>query len=133
MYGLPEGGAGINHLAIGVTLVLTDIRCLQGRLRSAISLYEQSLQIAPELDEAVPLVMADLYLGLGVLNREQADVESATQNLLISIEFGERAALPDWQYRWHLAQARIKETQGDLNGAIEILDKAMNLYLSPTP
>ncbi len=120
-----------NNFSIGVALVLTDIRCLQGRLRNAISLYEQSLQLAAELDEAVPLVMADLYLGLSVLNREQADVEAATQNLLKSKELGERAALPDWQYRWHLAQARIKETQGDPNGAIELLNKAKNFYISP--
>jgi LuxR family maltose regulon positive regulatory protein len=68
---------------------------------------------------------------VSVLNREQGDLESAAQNLATSKELGEKAALPDWQYRIYLAQARIKETQGDPDGAIELLRKAEHLNLEP--
>jgi ATP/maltotriose-dependent transcriptional regulator MalT len=66
---------------------------------------------------------------LSVLNREQGDLETATENLLKSKELGEKAPLPDWQYRWYLAQARINETQGDPHGALELLREAEQLNL----
>jgi LuxR family maltose regulon positive regulatory protein len=62
-----------------------------------------------------------------MLNREQGDMEAATQHLLRSKELGELAALPGWQYRWCLAQARIKEDQGDLDAALTLLCDAEHL------
>jgi len=47
---------------------------------------------------------------------------------------GERAALADWPYRLRIAQARIKQSQGDMDGAIALLDEAQRLYFSsPVP
>ena len=77
---------------------------------------------------------ADLYLGLSKLYRERGDVEAAGQNLTKSVALGERAALADWPYRLRIAQARIKQSQGDLDGAIDLLDEAQQLYfISPVP
>jgi LuxR family maltose regulon positive regulatory protein len=120
--------------AISGTFVMADIRVAQGRLHEAVSTYEQSLQLATEHGEPVLRGTADLYLGLSVLHREQGDQEAATQHLLRSEELGEQAALADWQYRWCLAQARIKEAQGDLDGALDLLHEAERLYFrNPTP
>jgi LuxR family maltose regulon positive regulatory protein len=42
--------------------------------------------------------------------------------------------LPDWRYRLHRAQARFKATQGDLDGALDLLDKAERHYRrTPVP
>jgi LuxR family maltose regulon positive regulatory protein len=54
-------------------------------------------------------------------------MEAATQHLLRSKELGELAALPGWRYRWYLAQARIKETEGDFDAALKLLYDAEHL------
>jgi LuxR family maltose regulon positive regulatory protein len=120
--------AGNILFAISGTFVLADIRMAQGRLHEAVSTYQQSLQLAAGQGETVLRGTADLYLGLSVLHREQGDLEAARQHLLRSEELGEQAALPDWPCRVCLAQARIKETQGDLDGALNLLDEAERLY-----
>ena len=120
--------------AISGTYGLADIRIAQGRLREAISIYERTLQLAMAQGEPAIPGTADLYLGLSKLYRERGDVEAAEQNLTKSVALGERAALADWPYRLRIAQARIKQSQGDLDGAIALLDEAQRLYFtSPVP
>ena len=49
-------------------------------------------------------------------------------------ELGEQAASPIWRYRFCLAQARLKKTQGDLDGALDLLDEAERHYVrTPVP
>ena len=120
--------------AISGTYGLADIRIAQGRLREAISIYERTLQLAMAQGEPAIPGTADLYLGLSKLYRERGDVEAAGQNLTKSVALGERTALADWPYRLRIAQARIKQSQGDLDGAIALLDEAQRLYFSsPVP
>ena len=57
-----------------------------------------------------------MYVGLSELHREQNDLHAATQDLLRSKELGEFAGLPQNRYRWHVAMARLREAQGDLDG-----------------
>ncbi|MBK9943831.1 MAG: helix-turn-helix transcriptional regulator [Kouleothrix sp.] len=126
--------AGNLHFAISITYGLADIRRVQGRLYDAIRCYTQALQLA--LDQGEPLIRgtADLYLGLSELHREQADLEAATWHLLRSEELGEQAALPDWRYRLCRTQARFTEAQGDLAGALDLLDQAeRHYYRTPLP
>ena len=114
--------------AISGAWVLADIGMARGRLHEAVNTYEQSLQLATEQGKPVLVGTADLYLGLCELHRERGDLEAAREHLLRSEELGEQAALDEYQFRWCLAQARIKEAQGDLDGALDLLDKAERLY-----
>jgi len=126
--------AGNIPFAIGTTIPLAYIREAQGRLREAKSAYEQSLQLAAEHSEAVLQVRVILHLGLSGVYLEQGDQEAATQHMKISKELSEHAASPDWTYRWCLAQARMKEVQGDLDGALGLLHEAERIYFrSPVP
>jgi LuxR family transcriptional regulator, maltose regulon positive regulatory protein len=126
--------AGNMHFAISVTYGLADIKIAQGRLREAISTYKRSLHIVAQQGESLVRGTADLYLGLSGLYLEQGDEEAARQHLLRSEELGEQAALPDWPYRFRLAQARIKEIQGDLDGALNLLEEAERFYYrGPVP
>ena len=111
------------------TLVLAEIRVAQGRLHEAVSTYQRSLQLATEQGEPVPPGTADLYTGLNELHREQGNLEAATQHLRTSEELGERAGLPENRHRWCVATARIREVQGDLDGALDALDEAERLYM----
>ena len=107
-------------------LVLAEIRVSQGRLHEAASRYQHALQLATEQGDPVPPVTPDVYTGLSGLSREQNDLEAATQHLLTSEELG--AGLPENRYRWCVAMARIREAQGDLDGALDMLDEAERAY-----
>ena len=49
-------------------------------------------------------------------------------------ELGRQTTLVDWLYRWHRAQARLKESGGDLDSALVQLDEARRLYVkNPIP
>ncbi len=120
--------------AISTTYVLADIRMALGRLHEAVSTLEQSLQFVVDQGEPMPPDTAGLYRGLGELYRERGDLEAAAQHLQRSKELGEKAELPGWRYRWCTAQARLNETQGDLDGALELLNEAEGLFIrTPLP
>jgi LuxR family maltose regulon positive regulatory protein len=120
--------------AISTVCVVAEIRMVLGRLREAASTLEQFLQFVMDQGEPVPPDKADLHRGLSELYREQGDLKAAAQHLLSSKELGEQAELPVWRYRWCIAQARLNETQGDLDGALDLLDEAERLYIrTPLP
>ena len=122
-------GGGILY-AISGAHVLADIRMVQGRLHEALRTYEQSLQLAADQGESVVRGTADLYVGMSELQCERGDLEAAAQHLLRSKELGERAAIPETQYRWCVAMAGMKEAQGDLDGALDLLDEAERRYIT---
>jgi LuxR family maltose regulon positive regulatory protein len=115
--------AGKIHFAVSATIGLSEIKLAQGRLHEAKRACQQSLQLAAEQDEYV-LTTADLYLGLSVLCCEQGELDTAIEFLMKSNELGKQDSLPDWRYRWYLAQARIKEAQKDFDGTLDALDEA---------
>jgi len=114
--------AGNILFAISFTFILAGISLAQGRLREAVSTYARSLQLVTEHGEPEPEGIADLYLGLSELHREQGDLEAARQHLLRSEELGEQTEV--YQYRLCLAQARIKQAHGDPDGALDLFDEA---------
>ena len=116
--------AGYISDVISGAIVLADIRIAQGRLHDAARTYGQALQLATEQGEPIPRGTADLYVGLSELHRERDDLDAATQHLLKSKELGERTGFPQSSYRWCVAMARIRETQGDLAGALDLLHEA---------
>jgi LuxR family maltose regulon positive regulatory protein len=69
-----------------------------------------------------------MYVGMSALHREHNDLKTATQHLLTSQALGELAGLPQNPYRWCAGMARIREAQGDLDGALDLLDQAERLY-----
>lgn len=120
--------------AIGITFVLANIKLVQGRLREAVSAYRQSLQLSASRGVPSFLGVSDLYRGLSELLCEQGDLETATQHLLTAQQLGEQGALTGWPHRLCVAQARMKESQGDLAGAFVLLDEAEREYVrNPLP
>ena len=124
--------AGAISFAISGTYGLADIRIAQGRLREAVAIYEQSLHVASAEDGLVYRGTAELYLGLAMLQREQGDSQASARNVRRALELGEGAALDNWPYRVRIARARLAEDQGDLHGALDLLDEAQGFYF-PTP
>ena len=119
---------------IGITFLLADIRVALGRLHEAESSYQQSIRLATEQGEPMPLGTADLYRGLGELSIERGDLEAAAQYLLTSQKLGEQTTTTDWPHRLCVSQARLKEAQGDLDEALALLEEAERVYIrSPLP
>ncbi len=116
--------------AIGCSIALADIRIAQGRLREAMSTYERGLQLATEQGAHVLRGAADMHVGMSELHLERDDLDAATQHLLRSKELGEFTGLPQNRYRWRVGMARIRETQEDLVGALDLLHEAKRLYVS---
>ena len=125
---------GNTHYAVAITIGLAAIKVAQGQLQTAKDLYEQSIKTASEHDESLYAVVADLYLGWSMIVLEQNDLKTAEQYLLKSKELGDQAELTDWRYRWYIAQARLKEAQGNLDLALDLLHKAERLFFkTPRP
>ncbi|MCJ7520124.1 MAG: LuxR C-terminal-related transcriptional regulator [Anaerolineaceae bacterium] len=120
--------AGYISAAIGGAIVLADIQIALGCLHEAMTTYKQALQWATEPGAPVLRGTADMYVGMSNLYREHNDLKTATQHLLTSQALGELAGLQQNPYRWCAAMARIREAQGDLDGALDLLDQAERLY-----
>ncbi len=120
------------HVAdtFGCAIALADIRITQGRLGEALRTYEQALQLGSEQSGSVLRGTADMYVGMSELHRERDDIPAATRDLLRSQELGEHTGLPQNPYRWRVAMARIREAEGDLDGALDLLNEAERLYVS---
>ena len=113
----------------GCAIALADIRIAQGRLGEAMRTYEQALQRVPEQTGPVLRGTADMYVGMSEVHRERDDLHAATRHLLKSQELGEHIGLPQNRYRWRVAMARVREAEGNLDGALALLNEAERLYV----
>lgn len=120
--------AGAISDAINGSIALAEIRIAQGRLHEAMHIYERGLQLAADHGEPDLRGTADIYVGMSELCREHDDLEAATRSLLRSKEQGEHTGFPSYRYRWRVAMARIREAEGDLNDAFDLLCEAESLY-----
>jgi LuxR family maltose regulon positive regulatory protein len=69
-----------------------------------------------------------MHVGLSTLYYERNELESARQHLLQSKELGELNGLRKNPHRWRVAMARIREAEGELDGALALLEEAERLY-----
>jgi LuxR family maltose regulon positive regulatory protein len=106
-----------------------DILTAQGHLREALRTYQQSLQLAAEHDSRVLRVMVHPYLGMSMLYHEMGDDKAADQHFQKSLELASLHKSVDWSYRRCIAQARLKESIGELDTALELLEEAKLFYI----
>jgi LuxR family maltose regulon positive regulatory protein len=114
---------------VGGSVTLADIRITQGRLHEAMSIYERGLQLATKQGAPALRGAADMHVGMSALYFERNELNTAEQHLLKSKELGELNELLKNPYRWRITKAQIREAQGDLEGALELLDEAESLYM----
>ena len=133
-YTLKLRRTGNTQDAISTTVVLADIRLAMGRLRKAIDTIEQLLQFLLNRAEPIPLDTADLHRELGELYLEQGNLEIAALHLQRSKELGEKTEMPVWRYRQYIAQARLDQASGNLDGALTLLNEAERCHIrTPLP
>jgi LuxR family transcriptional regulator, maltose regulon positive regulatory protein len=120
--------------AVATAFAVADIQKEQGHLREAEKTYLEYLQLAAEHGKEAQQITAHHYLGLAMLHHEMGKDASVVELMQTARELGEQTTLVDWNYRWHIAQARLKESLGDLDSAIAHLDEAKRRYVkNPVP
>lgn len=124
--------AGNLFFAVAAAFGKADILTMQGRLREVMQVYQQVLEFASA--NSAENFTSHHHLGLGMLHHELGNDELAAQHVQKAFELGKQSTIVDWAYRKSLAQAQWKESEGDLNGALEFLDEAKRFYVrTPIP
>ena len=121
--------AGYIADVLGLAITMADILIVQARLGDAMRTYERALRLAAERDGRVLRGTADMYVGIAALHRERGDLPAAMRLLASSRDLGEHLGLPQNPYRWRVVMALVRETQGDLDGAVDLLDDAERVYV----
>jgi LuxR family maltose regulon positive regulatory protein len=123
--------AGFLADVLGCSITLGDIRCVQGRLEDALSTYTWALDLAASPSSVAPLRgTADMHVGIAGILLERNDLVAAADHLATSTRLGVPNGLPQNPYRWRVVAARLREAQGDLDEALDLLDEAVRVYAS---
>ena len=113
---------------LGCAVALADMQLTQGRLRDAERTFRDALDLA-ERQPARPLRgMPDMHVGLSMIHTERDDLDAAREHLRVAHELGDHLGLPKHPHRWRLAEAQLREAEGDLAGALMLLDEAERVY-----
>jgi LuxR family maltose regulon positive regulatory protein len=120
--------AGYHSDALGLAIKLSDIHEARGRLGDAFSVFQRGLQASVAHGSPPIRGTADMLVGMSIVCRERDDLDAARTHLRESRELAESSALPQHPYRWRLAMALIRWSEGDLDSALELLGEAERLY-----
>ena len=116
--------------ALACFIALADLRISQGRLREAMATYERGSRLATVPGSAPHRGASDMHVGMSEVFLERNELPSAKEHLRWSGELGEHGALAQNGYRSRAMSARVREAEGDLEGALELLGEAERTYVS---
>ena len=120
--------AGHASDVLGCAVVVADIELAQGRLGDARRTYERAIERVGGGDRPGLRGMADMHVGLSGVHRERNDLQAARNHLLRAQELGAHAGLPRYPHRWRVEMAQLRCADGDLDGAVALLDEAERVY-----
>ena len=117
------------HVAdlLGCTIALADMQLARGRLTDAMAAHRRALAAA-QREPVPPRGTADVHTGVATLLLERDGWPPPSSTCSASAALGEGAALPQNAYRWRLAMATLRQLDGDVPGALELLDEAERDY-----
>lgn len=119
-----------NHVfVVASAFGVADLLVGLGRLSEAERVYQDALQLAAQHGPEAEHITAHHHLGLSMIYRERGDDTLAAHHLKRAAELGLQTTLADWLYRWHVAQAQLKEAAGDLETTLALLDEAKRVYI----
>ncbi|MBN1180106.1 MAG: tetratricopeptide repeat protein, partial [Anaerolineae bacterium] len=119
-------GTGNVMLVVFALCHLAELSIAQGELHKAQALYEQALALATDA-QGQPLPIAQMALiGLGELAREWNDFDAALRCLNAGIALAGRWSLAGTMDA-HLSLARLRQAQGDADGARREIERATDL------
>jgi len=112
---------------LGCSLALADLQQAQGRLDDAVATFRSGLRLGTAQDPPLRGT-ADMHVGLARVLGEQGDLVAARAHLRAAHDLGEHAGLPQNAYRWRLESARVRAADGDLAGALVLVDEAERVF-----
>jgi LuxR family transcriptional regulator, maltose regulon positive regulatory protein len=113
---------------LGCAVTVADLQMTRGALREAERTYRDSLDLAARQPGGPLRGMPDMRVGLIMVDVERDDLRSAREHLRLAHELGDHFGLPKHPHRWRIAEARVREAEGDLPGALAMLDEAEQVY-----
>ena len=119
-----------NHvMVVASAFAVADLLVGLGSLSEAERTYQDALQLAAQHGPEAEHITAHHHLGLSMIYRQRGDDTLAAHHLKRASELGLQTTLVDWLYRWHVAQAQLREAAGDLETALTLLDEAKRVYI----
>ncbi|MFZ1507611.1 MAG: LuxR C-terminal-related transcriptional regulator [Anaerolineae bacterium] len=119
-----------NHvMVVASAFAVADLLVGLGRLSEAERTYQDALQLAAQHGPEAEHITAHHHLGLSMIYRQRGEDTLAAHHLKRAAELGLQTTLVDWLYRWHVAQAQLREAAGDLETALALLDEAKRVYI----
>lgn len=114
---------------LGSTVPLGSMWVARGRPEEARRLFERALAKADRHPGAALATHGDLHVGLADVLVDLGELDAAQDHLTAAESLGESASLLENRHRWYVAAARVHEAQGDLEGAVELLDEAQATHV----
>ncbi len=125
---------GNQMYVIASVFVVADMQVSLGRLRDAEKALHQTIQMAEAFGQEADAITAHHHLGLAMLAYERGDDAAFAKSMRIAADLGQQTTLVDWPHRWNLAQARLKESDGEWDAALQCMDNAQTGYIkNPIP
>jgi len=121
--------SGNQVFIIASAFAVADMQVILGRLGEAEETLRQAIQQAEALGREAETITAHHHLGLALLYHEKGDEAAVTQHLQTAADLGKHTTLVDWSHRWNLAQARLKESAGEWDASLDLLDEARRGYV----
>lgn len=121
--------AGHHSDVAGCALALADIRLAQGRLGDAIATLRRVQPLVEPAGGPVRRGAVDLHVGLAGALLDRGDRAAAERHLAVATALGEHLGLPQTPYRRRVVMARVREADGDVEGAIDLIDDARRRYV----
>jgi LuxR family maltose regulon positive regulatory protein len=115
---------------LGCSVAIGDIEVAQGRLRRAARTYRSALDLADRHHTPVLRGRADMHVGLAARYLEANDLRAAIDELDRAHGLGEHAGLPQEAFRSRVVAAGVREAEGDVTAAVDLLDEAERLYVA---
>ena len=126
------GEADNLYFQVYATVVLAEIRVMQGKLRQAYECYHEARQLAQSADNRAAPMSISYYAGLGDLYREWNELETAEQQINTGSKQLSRALIGFDAYRLKIVLAQVRAAQGRYDDAMSLLTEAKQDFKSGT-
>jgi LuxR family maltose regulon positive regulatory protein len=134
-----QGLAAVGHVSdvLACTVTVVDLELQRGNLDAAQDAAERALESAEATvanpggpGRVVVRGTADMWTALARVAWERGDNQEAAQHLGRAGDLGEAAGLPQQPYRWRVAMAHLRESEGDTAAAAALLSEAVRVFNS---
>ncbi|HET8624308.1 MAG TPA: LuxR C-terminal-related transcriptional regulator, partial [Gemmatimonadales bacterium] len=122
--------AGEGYLAMRVCYDLGQVQRAQGRLDAALATYRRGLEPVNETGSELPAA-GILHVGLAEVLYEQDELAAALDHATQSVALCRQLAFTQSLATGLAILARIRQAQGDANGALDAIEQAEQVELSP--